>query len=59
MEFVNGFEFGRYQDQELAEATASVNAGIVTLTSVTTAGAGYTSTTLPAVIAPLQVFRKN
>jgi len=53
-ELVNGFEFGRYQDQELAEATASVNSsGIVTLTSVTTVGAGYTGDTLPAVIAPL------
>ena len=60
VEFVNGFEFGRYQDQELAEATASVNsAGIVTLTSVTTAGAGYTSTTLPTVIAPLPSLQKE
>ena len=61
VEFVNGFEFGRYQDQELAESfTASVNsAGIVTLTSVTTAGAGYTSTTLPTVIAPLPSLQKE
>ena len=41
-------------------ATASVNsAGIVTLTSVTTAGAGYTSTTLPTVIAPLPSLQKE
>gem|GEM_PF-2098726 len=60
VEFVNGFEFGRYQEQSLAAATASVNSsGIVTLTSITTAGAGYTSSTLPTVIAPLPNVQKE
>ena len=48
------FNFGRYQNQSRATAIASVSsAGIVTLTSITSPGAGYTSTTVPIVISPL------
>ena len=48
------FNFGRYQNQSRATATASVSsAGIVTLTSIALSGAGYTSTTPPLVISPL------
>ena len=44
------FDFGRYQDQSVAIGSAFVSsAGIVTLTSINTAGAGYTSTYPPEV----------
>lgn len=44
------FDFGRYQDQAIAIGSAFVSSsGIVTLTSVTTAGAGYTTTYPPNV----------
>jgi len=44
------FDFGRYQDQAIAIGSAFVSSsGIVTLTSVTTAGAGYTTTYPPDV----------
>ena len=44
------FDFGRYQDQAIAIGSAFVSSsGIVTLTSITTAGAGYTTTYPPDV----------
>jgi len=44
------FDFGRYQDQAIAIGSAFVSSsGIVTLTSITTAGAGYTTTHPPDV----------
>ena len=48
------FNFGRYEDQKLATATATVSAaGTISNITITAPGAGYTSTNLPKVIAPV------
>ena len=48
------FNFGRYEDQKLATATATVSAaGTISNITITAAGAGYTSTNLPKIIAPI------
>ena len=48
------FNFGKYQEQSRATATASVSpTGVVTTTNVTLSGAGYTSTSSPLVISSL------
>ena len=47
------FDFGKYQDQSVAIGSAFVSsAGIVTLTTVSTPGAGYTSTYSPDITIP-------
>jgi hypothetical protein len=52
---IKEFKFGRYQEQILAEGTATVSsAGTITSTNITTAGAGYTGgSNRPVVIAPI------
>jgi hypothetical protein len=52
---IKQFKFGRYQEQTLAEGTATVSAaGSITSTNITTAGAGYTTgVSAPVVIAPI------
>ena len=48
------FRFGRYEDQKLATATATVSAaGTVSSISITNPGSGYTSTNAPLVITPI------
>ena len=54
------FHFGRYEDQKLASATATVNSsGTITGTTMVNPGFGYTSTNLPLVIAPLPSAQKE
>jgi len=49
------FSFGKYQNQSRATATASISSsGIVTLTSIVLPGAGYTSSSSPGVLSPIQ-----
>ena len=52
---IKQFKFGRYQEQTLAEGTATVSAaGSITSTNITKAGAGYTTgISAPVVIAPI------